>query len=346
MRGATECAKRLKLVFSTLRSKLGKVSRPASTDPITQLLLGILARNVPESKAREGLDRLRGMVVDFNELRVIPAIELSEALDDFPDTRLKCEDISRALNGVFATEHTVSLDGLADLGKKELAAVLDQIDGLEAYSRARIRLLGLQQHAIPLDEAMWALARKMRIVDQRCDLEVAQAFLERQIPEDDALEFIALLRKQAWAELGAAVRGGKVERIISVPPDRTARNMLQMVSAGGLTPLADSVPPVTEPTISTESAPQKDKSAAQATQRVPDKDKETVEKKARPKAVVKTKKAPVAKRAKGAPKGQAKTKAAKKKTRSKSKVAPKSKTKSKAKTRGGAKRSRKSKSQE
>ncbi len=235
MRGATACAKRLKLLFSSLRSKLGKVGRPPVTDPITQLILGVLSRDTPEAKAAEGLDRLRTMVVDYNELRVIPVLELVEILGGFPDVRLKCEDISRALNGIFALEHAIALDRLAGLPKKEVIAILECVDGLEAYTRARIRLLGLGQHAIPLDEAMWAWARQQKIVDPRCPLLEAQRFLERQIAEEDAREFVALFRKSAWSEMGTAVRRGEVSRIVSVPPDRTSRNMLQMVSRGAST---------------------------------------------------------------------------------------------------------------
>jgi endonuclease III len=229
MRGATECAKRLRPFFSALRSKVGKVSQPTASDPITQLILGILSRDTPEARASEGLERLRGVVVDYNELRVIPPIELADLLGDFSDARLKCEDISRALNAIFAVEHTVSLERLAGLARKEVVAALDEIDGLEAYTRARVRLLGLRQHAIPLDEAMWALARRERLVDARCPLHEAQQFLERQIPEEGALENVALLKKFAWAEMGPAVRRREVERIRSVPPDRTSRNMLQLV---------------------------------------------------------------------------------------------------------------------
>ncbi len=230
MRGATECAKRLKLYFSSLRSKLGKVGYPATSDPITQLILGVLSRDTPETKASEGLERLRGMVVDYNELRVIPALELSEVLADFADVRLKCEDISRALNKIFAREHTVSLDRALEMSKRDQVAYLEDVDGLDAYTRARIRLLGFRQHAIPLDEAMWALARREEIIAEKCELDEAQRFLERQISSDDGLEFVALLKKQAWTEFGAAVRSGKVERILSVPPDRTSRNMLQTVA--------------------------------------------------------------------------------------------------------------------
>jgi hypothetical protein len=231
MRGATDCAKRLKQLFSSLRSKLGKVNLPAATDPITQLILGVLSRDTPETKASEGLERLRSMVVDYNELRVIPPIELAAIFADFPDARLKCEDISRALNGVFAQEHAISLDRLASLSRRDVQETLDQIDGLEPYTRARIRLLGLHQHAIPLDEAMWALLRAEHAVDARCPHLDAQQFLERQIAEQDALEFYALLKRHAWNELGAAVKKREVERILSVPPDRTSRNMLQTISS-------------------------------------------------------------------------------------------------------------------
>lgn len=232
MRGATKCAARLKQLVRSLRTKQGKVGRSPAGDVITQMILGIFSRNVPESKAREALDRLRGLVVDYNELRVVPAIEMTEMVGAFPDARLKCEDLSRALNKVFAHEHEVTLDRLRGMSKKEAYEYLEGIDGLDAYSRARVRLLGLQQHAVPLDEAMWAYARKEGIIDRRCSLEEAQAFLERRVPEGEALEFFALVEKQAWTEMGSAVRNGEVKRIASIPPDRTARNMLRLVAAG------------------------------------------------------------------------------------------------------------------
>jgi hypothetical protein len=203
-------------------------------DPIAQLILGIFSRDMPEPRAREALARLRSMVVDYNELRVVPPLELADLVGNYPDVRTKCEDLSRALNRIFAIEHDVSLERAAAMPRKDQLTYLNRIDGLEAYTRARIRLLGFQQHAIPLDEAMWAYARQKGIVDARCPLEEAQAFLERQVPEGQALEFFALLRKQAWNELGKLVRRQKVERILSVPPDRTSRNMLQQVAAGML----------------------------------------------------------------------------------------------------------------
>jgi hypothetical protein len=232
MKGATQCAKRLKQLMRKLKVASANAPEDSVGDPLGQLILGIFSRDVPESKALAAMGRLRENVVDYNEMRVVSAIEMSQIVGGLPEARLKCEDLSRALNRIFAKEHCVSLDSLATMSKKDVVAYLDDLDGLEAYTRARIRLYGLGKHAIPLDAAMWAYARKTEIVDAGCTLEEAQTFLERQISDKDAWAFIAVFRKRAWGEMGAAVRKGAVEPICSVPPDRTSRNMLQMVAGG------------------------------------------------------------------------------------------------------------------
>lgn len=239
MKGATLCAKRLSTLFKSLKTKLGKVTRPANTDPITQIVLGIFSRDMPEAKAREVLDRLRENVVDYNEMRVIPPGELSDTVGDYPEVRTKCEDLTRALNKIFAWEHTVSMDRLADASKTEVANYLLNIPGLESYTRARVRLLGFNHHAIPLDEAMFAYAKQEEIVDPKSTIDDAQAFLERNIEEEEALDFVALLKKQAWSDMATAVRKGQVEHIRSVPPDRTSRNMLRLIQSGGHLPDAE-----------------------------------------------------------------------------------------------------------
>lgn len=234
MKGATQCAKRVKQVFKSLRTKLGKINPPQTGDPVTQMLIGVLTRDAQEAKAREAIDTLRGMVVDYNELRVIPHGEIANIIGDYPNVRAKSEDISRALNRIFAIEHSVTLDHLAKMSKADAAKYLDAVPGLDAYSRARTRLIGLGHHAIPLDEAMWHYAVTEEMVDPKSDLQEAQSFLERQIGQEEALEFVVLLRKEAWSEFGTAVRKGSVQKIRSIPPDRTTRNMLQMVAQGGL----------------------------------------------------------------------------------------------------------------
>lgn len=311
MRGATQCAQRLKKQLSAWRNKAGKVTPATVSDPITQLILGVLSRNAPESKARQLLDQLREQVVDYNELRVIPAHELIEMLGDISDVHTKAEDILRALNYIFAREFEVSLDRLREVNKKEAIAYIDEIEGLEAYTRARIRLLGLELHAIPMDEAMWAYARQVEVIDPKCSLEEAQSFLERQISTDEALEFVALLEKQSWSECGAGVRAGKFERVVSVPPERVTTHMLADVSPD-LTPLGTVATQPVEVAASKEAEEQAKASKSKSSKKSTKKEAETEsESKTKSKSAEKTTKTTKATKAKKAAKSTTKTAAKK-----------------------------------
>ena len=66
MRGATECARRLRRLVRSLQSKVGRVNEPPVNEPVTQVILGVFSRDMPESKARDVLDRLRNVVGDYN----------------------------------------------------------------------------------------------------------------------------------------------------------------------------------------------------------------------------------------------------------------------------------------
>ncbi len=247
MRGATECARRLKRVIRSIRSESGRADPLPADDPITHLILGVFSRDAPESRAREALERMRRLVVDYNELRVTAPREIAEQVGDYPDAYTKAEDMSRALNRIFAIEHTVSLAPLAGRSRKEVRDYLARIDGLEPYTRARVMLFGLQQHAVPLDEAMWAHARRLGLVDARCSLEEAQSFLERQIDPAFAVEFFLGFRRRAWAEVGAAVRRGETEKIRSIPPKRASKNMLRPIDLSELGTEGELAPVETPP---------------------------------------------------------------------------------------------------
>ncbi len=242
MKGAKQCAQRLGKVLRSLRSKAGRVAVPPTGDPIRQLILGIFSRDVPEVRAKEALNRLLEVVVDYNDLRVMAPAEMAEVVSKLPDARRKCEDLSRALNWIFLREHDVTLDHLLEASKKDVLAYLDQVEGLDAYTKARIRLLGLGRHAFPLDSAMWEYACQTGIVAPQAPHEEAQAFLERQIPEKDALSVFAMMRKVAWAEYGAKVRRGTARRVTGAPLERTTTHMLaELQEASGTRQSASAV---------------------------------------------------------------------------------------------------------
>ena len=84
MKHGTEYAKRIKRLHQTLVKKHGKPAASEPTDPIEQMLIGILAVDSTAAKAAAVYRKLTQRMVDLNELRVTPAIELA-ALDPIPE---------------------------------------------------------------------------------------------------------------------------------------------------------------------------------------------------------------------------------------------------------------------
>ena len=48
--------------------------------------------------------------------------------------------MSRALNKIFSIEHALTLERVAALPRKDMLDYLNKVDGLEAYTRARMRI--------------------------------------------------------------------------------------------------------------------------------------------------------------------------------------------------------------
>ena len=82
MKGGSEYAKRIKKLFQQMVRKFGKPSAAELTDPIEQLVIGILAECTSNHKAQTTFRRIRQQMVDLNELRVTPPLELARLLED------------------------------------------------------------------------------------------------------------------------------------------------------------------------------------------------------------------------------------------------------------------------
>ena len=196
MKQATLYAKRVRTFHNRLRRRYGRPDPPAPTPPMDQLVTGILQGGTTVARASAALQRIRDRMVDYNELRVSPQYEIVELVGDLvPDPAEKAARISAALKWLFGKEHVVDLPKLAGLPGKESRAYLDEIAGLDAYTRSSILLLSLDCPAIPVDDDVLAMLRDEEVVHEKADTEDVQAFLDRYIPAADAVSFYQLCQQ-------------------------------------------------------------------------------------------------------------------------------------------------------
>lgn len=198
MKHGAEFAKRIRSLYNQLRRQYGKPQPPDHTDPLEQLILGILSRGATEAKANAAYRRLHENLVDHNELRVTPCVELAEMLGgDLPEVQARARSLVDALNAIYDRHNAVDLAFLRDKPVRDAREYLRSLPGVDEFTAARVVLYSLGGHAIPVDESMMFVFRKEDLISPEATVPEVQTFLERHIQSSEAAEFAALMHRYA-----------------------------------------------------------------------------------------------------------------------------------------------------
>ena len=198
MKNGTKYAKLMKDEFKKLLKQESRPTQPEPTDPLDQLLLGILARGATETQAIDAMKKINEATVDRNELRVAAPRELLELWGkQFPAALDKARSINEMLNAVFDREHNLDLKRLRDMKKSDARDYLLSLPGTDPHTVASTMLLSIGGHAIPVDDTMLAYFRQQNLVDPDANVSEVQAFLERNVAAADGYAFYAMMRSHA-----------------------------------------------------------------------------------------------------------------------------------------------------
>ncbi len=228
MKRGTEYAKRVKRLFNQWVRKHGRPELSAPIDPIEQLLIAILSVCTSNARGMAAARRVRQQMVDLNELRVTPPMELAELVRDVvPLAREKAERIVSVLNAIRRLQDSLDLSFLHQRGRREAREYLESLDGVDKTIAANVVLHSLGGHAIPVDDLTLYVLRKENLVDPAADAAEVQGFLERNVAAADARVFVELLDRYV---------AGKAAR---VPVERLG----ELLNPPGLQPPAPPPPP-------------------------------------------------------------------------------------------------------
>jgi len=161
------------------------------------------------SAADMALARLCAAVVDANELRVSLVDEIVELLAGPADPRAheRALRLKGTLNALFESNHRLTLDHLSALNKKAAWSKLVALAQLPRFVAARIALVGLGVHAMPVDGAMVLMLTRAKAITadagQDSTPDAIAGVIERLIPAGELLEVYACLQASTDAELAA-----------------------------------------------------------------------------------------------------------------------------------------------
>lgn len=197
MKNGTLYAKRIKKLFNQLKKEHGSMDPPTdNTDPVDELVVGILSTDSTRTKALGALRALLNVMVDVNEIRVSTPGEIAVVIKSHVANGKECgERALVTLESVYRKEHGVTLDHLKQLGRREAKQYLESLNGINPNTVASVMQWSLGAHAIPLTVPVHEALRSDDLVEPTADIGEVQAFLERNIAASDAREFCLLMEK-------------------------------------------------------------------------------------------------------------------------------------------------------
>jgi endonuclease III len=209
MKNATKHAEELRSLMKRLLRE-HKPEPRQTQEPLQALVRAAMSFDMPDAKADEAMRHIEREFVDLNELRVATDLEIQELLGTrYPAIERRVEMITRSLNNIFEREHTLSLDRLKTVSKRDARQFLRELPDIHPFVEAYVVLFAFDGHAFPLDDDTLEYLREQGIVEDGASLDDAQRFIEHQLKAEECFDLYAAIRKAVSDEAGRAKKKAK-----------------------------------------------------------------------------------------------------------------------------------------
>jgi endonuclease III len=200
LKNATKHADELKSLIKKLHKQF-QVEPKSPLDPLTALVRGAMSFDVSDAKAEEALRLINREFVDLNELRVATDLEIQELLGTrYPAIEKRVAMITQSLNRIFEKEHTMSLDRLKTISKRDARQVLRELPEIHPFVDAYVMLFAFEGHAVPTDDTILSFLKDQGVIEATATIEDAQKFVEHQIKAEESYDVYTVLRKAVAEE--------------------------------------------------------------------------------------------------------------------------------------------------
>ena len=197
MKSATKHAEELR----SLIKRLTKEHKPAPKErqePLKALVRAAMLYDMPDSRAEEAMKAIDKEFVDLNELRVATDLEIQELLGNrYPQIEKRVAMITLSLNAIFEKEHTLSLERLTTISKRDARQFLRDLPEVHPFVEAFVMLVSFEGHTVPVDSQIVEFLKGEEVLEAETSLEEAQKFLEHHIKAEECHDFFWILRQAA-----------------------------------------------------------------------------------------------------------------------------------------------------
>jgi len=185
LKNATKYADDLRSLCKKLTKQFPPEARQPQ-DPLKALVRGAMSFDVPDGKAEDAMRLIDREFVDLNELRVATDLEIQELLGvRYPQIERRVSMITQSLNDIFEREHTLSLDRLKTVSRRDARQFLRELPEIHPFVEAYVMLFAFEGHAFPIDDEILAYLKEQEVVEENATLDDAQRFIEHQLKDEE-----------------------------------------------------------------------------------------------------------------------------------------------------------------
>jgi endonuclease III len=201
-------SKKLQALAKKLRAEHGEPGESPFPTPfpaddfgavLHQFIYSMLLWESTSPHANHAAKRLLDAVVDLNELRICFAEELADLFGErYPKCKERAQRLKAALSEIYKREHSLSLERLAAMSKRDARTYLETLDGVPHYVAHRVLLVCVGGHAVPCDQRLQYLLEDEKAIEPGLTVEEASSWLEHQFKSGEGVEAHFLL--QHWSD--------------------------------------------------------------------------------------------------------------------------------------------------
>jgi hypothetical protein len=213
MKSATKHAEELRSLFKRLM-KDHKPEPREQQEPLKALVRAAMSYDMPDTRAEEAMRAIDKEFVDLNELRVATDLEIQELLGNrYPQIERRVAMITGSLNAIFEKEHTLNLDRLGTISKRDARQFLrDLHPEMHPFVEGYVMLFAFDGHAVPLDDQTVEYLRGEGVLESDTSLEEAQKFVEHHVKAEECYEFYSVTREAAQSAGGGGGEDSKKKK--------------------------------------------------------------------------------------------------------------------------------------
>jgi endonuclease III len=200
MKNATKYADSLHSLHRKL-TREHKAQPAEPIEPLQALVRAAMSYDVSDSKADEAVKAIHKEFVDLNELRVATDLEIQELLGvRYPDIEHRVQMITQALNNIFEREHTMSLERLKTISRRDARQFLRELPDIHPFVEAYVMLYGFEGNAFPIDEEILEFLLDEEVIEPETNLADAQKFVEHNLRDASMHDFYTAIRASVFEE--------------------------------------------------------------------------------------------------------------------------------------------------